>query len=74
GGLELKKEILMAIGKSPIIKDKKLFIEPNEWLQPIGNGYPALEKEYLRLEPIKMPINKEKTEAISSVCTHWLPG
>jgi len=72
-GLELKKEILMALGKSPIIKDKKLFIEPNEWLQPIGNGYPALEKEYLRLEPAKMPINKAKTEALTSVRARWLP-
>ena len=72
GGLELKKEILMALGKSPIIKDKKLFIEPNEWLQPIGNGYPALEKEYLRLEPAKMPINKAKTEALISVRARWL--
>ena len=73
-GLELKKEILMALGKSPIIKDKKLFIEPNEWLQPIGNGYPALEKEYLRLEPAKMPINKAKTEALTSVRARWLRG
>ncbi len=73
-GLELKKEILMALGKNPIIKDKKLFIEPNEWLQPIGNGYPALEKEYLRLEPTKMPMNKAKTEALTSVRAHWLRG
>ena len=72
GGLELKKEILLALGKTPIIKDKKLYIEPNEWLQPIKNGYPALEAEYLRLEPAKMPINKAKTEALTSVRAHWL--
>ncbi|MDD5688936.1 MAG: recombinase family protein [Caldisericia bacterium] len=73
-GLELKKEILMALGKSPIIKDGKLTIEANEWFQPIGNDYPALEKEYLRLEPIKMPLNKAKTEALASVRARWLPG
>lgn len=73
-GLELKKEILMALGKNPIIKDKILTIEPNEWLQPIGNDYPALEKEYLRLEPAKMPINKAKTEALTSVRARWLRG
>lgn len=44
-GLELKKEILLAIGKTPIIKDEKLYIEPNEWLVSIKNGYPALEKK-----------------------------
>ncbi|HRR39322.1 MAG TPA: recombinase family protein [Candidatus Paceibacterota bacterium] len=71
-GLELKKEILMALGKNPIIKDKKLYIEPNEWLQPIKNDYPALEAEYLRLEPAKMPINKAKTEDLTSVRSRWL--
>ena len=55
-----------------MIKDQKLSIEANEWLQPIENGYPALEKEYLRLEPSKKPINKVKTEAIASVRTRWL--
>ena len=72
GGLELKKEILMTLGKNAIIKDKKLYIEPNEWLQPIKNGYPALEKEYLRLEPAKMRLNKTKTEALTSVRARWL--
>lgn len=71
-GLELKKEILMAIGKTPIIKDKTLTIEPNEWLVPIKNEYPALEAEYLRLEPTKMPMDKAKTEALTSVRAHWL--
>ena len=71
GGLELKKEILMTLGENVIIKDKKLHIEPNEWLQPIRNDYPALEKEYLGLEPLKMPLNKAKTEALSSVRTRW---
>ena len=56
-GLELKKEILLTLGKTPIIKDKILTIEPNEWLIPIKNDYPALEAKYLRLEPTKMPIN-----------------
>ena len=71
-GLELKKEILMAIGKTPIMKDKTLTIEPNEWLVPIKNEYPALEAEYLRLEPTKMPMDKAKTEALTSVRAHWL--
>ena len=72
-GLELKKEILLALGKTPIIKDQKLLIEPNEWFVPIKNNYPALEAEYLRLEPTKMPMNKAKTEALASVRAHWLP-
>lgn len=74
GGLELKKEILMTLGKTPIIKDKKLSIEPNDWFISIKNDYPALEKEYLGLEPTKMPQNKAKTEALTSVRTRWLRG
>lgn len=70
-GLELKKEILLALGKIPIIKDEKLFIEPNDWFVPIKNGYPALEKEYTRLELSKMPINEAKTEALATVRAHW---
>lgn len=71
GGLELKKEILMTLGQNPIIKDGKLIIEPNEWLQPIADHYPALEEEYLRLELSGMPMNKEKTEALTSVISRW---
>ena len=70
-GLELKKEILLALGQTPIIKDQKLLIEPNEWFAEIQNDYPALEKKYLRLEPTKMPMNKAKTEALASVRARW---
>ncbi len=73
-GLELKKEILLAIGKTPVIKDKKLYIEPNDWFATIAKSYPKLEKEYQRLEPHKNRMNKAKTEALTSVRTQWLPG
>ena len=72
GRLEAKKEILMGLGQNPTIKDGKLSIQGNEWLQPIANGYPALEKEYLRLEPAKNRTNKAKIEAIASIRTQWL--
>ncbi len=71
GGLETKKEILSCLGKDPVIKDGKLVIEPNEWFAPIINNYPAIEKEYLRLEPDKMLGNQSKTEALASVRTLW---
>ncbi len=73
-GLELKKEILLALGKTPIIQDQNIFIEPNKWFQPIKNEYPALEAEYLRLEPTKMPINTTETEALASIKATWLRG
>lgn len=53
-----------------VIISKILAIEPNEWLVPIKNEYPALEAEYLRLEPTKMPMDKAKIEALTSVRAH----
>lgn len=73
-GLELKKEILLALGKTPTIKDEILTIEPNEWFVPIQNEYPALEAEYIRLERAKTLSNKAKTEAFTSVHARWLRG
>lgn len=74
GDLQTRKEILMTLGQNPTIKDLKLSIQANEWLQPIQKGYPALEKEYLRLEPSKRPLNRGKTQAFASVRTRWHPG
>ena len=71
-GLERKKEILLALGKTPIIKDQKLAIEPNEWFAEIQNSYPALEKKYLGLERQKVLVNTRRKEAFASVRTDWL--
>ena len=70
-GLELKKEILLALGKTPIMQDKKLTIEPNEWLVPIKDDYPALEKEYRELELNKTLTNTARNEALASIRTRW---
>ncbi|OGQ05763.1 MAG: hypothetical protein A2W61_01895 [Deltaproteobacteria bacterium RIFCSPLOWO2_01_44_7] len=74
GDLITRKQILMALGSNPIIKDGKFTIQANEWLVPITNDYPNLEKEYQRLEPTQLPDNKEKTEALASVRSSWLRG
>ena len=75
-GLELKKEILLSLGQIPTIKDGELFIEPNEWLVPIAENYPALEAEYKRLEPaLKGSVtgsNDTQKEALASLRTNWL--
>ncbi len=71
GGLELKKEILLTLGNTPIIKDEMLHIEPEKWLVPIQIDYPELEAEYLMLEPTKTLMIRERTEAIASIRTRW---
>jgi site-specific DNA recombinase len=70
-GLELKKAILLALGKTPTIIDQKLTLEANEWFVPIANSYSALEAKYLGLEPTKTPMNKTKTAALEAVIAGW---
>ncbi len=63
----------MAIGQNPTIKDGILRIETNEWLVPIKDTYPKLEEDYLRLEPLQVLENKERTEVLDPVRLMWLP-
>ena len=72
GDMDTKKDILMAIGQNPTIKDGKLRIETNEWLVPIKDTYPKLEEDYLRLEPLQVLENKERTELLTPVRLEWL--
>lgn len=50
GSLETKKQILMALGSNPTMKDGKLAIEASPWLVPIEKAYPALGAAYQGLE------------------------
>ncbi len=71
GDMDTKKDILMAIGQNPTIKDGVLRIEANEWLVPIKGTYPKLEEDYLRLEPLQVLENKERTELLTPVRLAW---
>jgi len=64
----------MAIGQNPTIKDSILRIETNEWLVPIKDTYPKLEEDCLRLEPLQVLENKERTELLDPVRRNWLLG
>lgn len=71
GTMEQKREILVALGQNPTIKDRKFSIEASDWLVPIGNRYPELEAEYKRLELPKNPITASEKEALSSLRLRW---
>ena len=71
GTIEQKKEILSALCSNPIIKDRKLAIQAEEWFQCVKDGYKPLEAEYLRLELNKKPLNKAKSEQLRSLITRW---
>ncbi len=74
GGLELKKEILMALGYNVQIKANKLCLDHNDWFAYIEKGYPALEEKYLRLELNKKPITQAKKKALASIRADWRWG
>ncbi len=71
GTLEQKREILAALGSNHRITDQKLFVDAHKWFQPIRKDYPRLEEEYIRLELNKSPLNKAKSEQLSSLITRW---
>ena len=74
GRWEPQKELLTTLAENPVIRGKKLVIEPFEWFEPIEKGYPALQQEYLRWEPSKngdFPNKIEKIEALASISTRW---
>ena len=71
GDLDEQKEVVITLFSSIKAKNRQLTLEPYEWFIPIKNGYPALRAEYLELEPVKNRFNKEQTEALASIRSHW---
>ena len=71
GDLRKKRDILMTLGTNLVLKDQKLLLEPNEWLVKLGEGYPAVEAEYLEARTENNdPINA-KTAALATVNDKW---
>ena len=73
GDLDTKKAILAAIGKNITLLDGKIHIEPEEWLVPIADRYPTLQKQYEMLEPAKNTDFTHKNEILAPIRTAWLP-
>ena len=71
GSFEEKRTIMRGFGSNFLIKDKNLYMEAHQWLVPIDENYKDLEKEYLALEPEKMPWDSDKTEAIEQIRLKW---
>ena len=56
GSFLIKKEIIQAIGRNPVLVDGRLIVTPNDWLIPIEKGLPELKEQ----------ISKVRTEINSS--------
>jgi len=72
GSIETKKAILTALGQKIILLDGKIQIEPQDWLVPIADKYPALEKDYEMFEPAKTADFTHKNEVLEPIRTAWL--
>lgn len=72
GDMKTKRQILATLGENFELKDGKLTLQQSEWLVPITEQYPDLEKEYLRrVGTNKKASSKEKEEAISLIFDTW---
>ncbi|PIR17675.1 MAG: hypothetical protein COV46_03180 [Deltaproteobacteria bacterium CG11_big_fil_rev_8_21_14_0_20_49_13] len=74
GNMETKKQILMALGSNPTLKDGKLSITASEWLVPIEKAYPSLEAAYQGLEPAQTPENTKRMGQIGAIRSTWRRG
>jgi len=72
GNYSVKRNILMALGKGFDIKDGKLYIEFNDWLVPIDEGYKQLEEQYLKLELENSGDFELENEIFEPLCRTWL--
>jgi len=63
---------LTALGQKIILLDGKIHIEPEDWLVPIANEYPALEEQYLTFEPAKNTPYSGISSNLEPIRTAWL--
>ena len=71
GDVRTKRDILRTLGQNLILKDNKLYIESNEWLVPIGEHYPELERKYLWVRTNKKANPKELGLALKPISETW---
>jgi len=72
GNFDTKKAILAALGKNITLLDGKIHIEPEEWLVPIADKYPALQKQYEMFEPAKNMPYSGISSNLEPIRTAWL--
>jgi site-specific DNA recombinase len=69
GDLADKKEILLAIGKNPVLIDGKLEITPNEWLIPIKKDVKRIRRQ---LDEVRTMPTRSKDTVDKHMRNTWL--
>lgn len=71
GSLAVKGDILRTLGETLIMKDQKLLIEVSEWLVPIAEHAPELQKRYLYIRKNQKANPKKLELALDEIFTTW---
>jgi hypothetical protein len=66
--IDEKKSIFTALGWNYIVKDKKLYISANDWLEPIEKKKKSVEEEINRLELEKTFTLKGQNTRLGVLC------
>ena len=67
--INTKREILLAIGKNPVLIDQQLLLEENDWLIPIKNKARSMR---LELDEVRTAPQQIREAAQDSICSTWL--
>jgi hypothetical protein len=70
GSSQKKREVFNAFFDNSVLENKELVMTAHKWFIPIKEQYPALEKEYKRLE-LKKPISDKDLRAIQQKWWRW---
>lgn len=71
GSLAAKRDILRTLGETLILKDQKLLVEVSEWLVPLAEHAPELQKRYLYLRKNQKTNPKELELALDKIFAIW---
>lgn len=63
-----RREIVMQVGSNQQLNNRKFNITPHKWLVPVQEKIKPLEEKYLRFELNKLPLTKQKSEQLNSLC------
>ena len=66
-----KRQILTTLGGNLTLLDSKLSITPYEWLVPIAESYPEIEKSYLKGRTNQKAISSDKDMALAGINETW---
>lgn len=70
----VKRHMLMTLGANFTLTNQTLTLTPNEWLIPIAESYPEIEKAYLNVRTNKNSTSSDKKMLFDKIFQSWYPG